>query len=73
MITMGKKHELELRETAEAYRAEGFAEGVAEIEARYERSERLTDLLLDADRFEDLRRMRNDMAYREQLYAEFGI
>lgn len=51
----------------------GEAEGFAEAEAKHERREKLTDLLLDADRFDDLRRMRNDETFREQLYTEFGI
>ena len=70
MITMGKKHELELRETAEACRAEGFAEGRWEGTARVRK---LIKVLLDAERYEDMRCMCDDDAYLEQLYREFGL
>lgn len=66
MITMGQKHQLELRETAAACRAEGRWEGTARIR-------KLIKILLDAERYEDMRRMCDDDAYREQLYREFGL
>lgn len=62
MITMEEKHELELRETAEACRAEGTA-----------RTCKLTKILLDAERYEDLNRMTEDSVYFEQLCTEFGL
>ena len=68
MITMEKKHELELRNTAKASKAEG----IAEAEAKQERYDKLVGILIDAGRWDDLRR-RKDEAYREQLYAEYGI
>ena len=70
MITMGKKHELDLRNTARACRAEGRAEGRWEGTARIRK---LIKILLDAERYKDMRRMCDDDAYREQLYEEFGI
>lgn len=66
MITMEQKHHLELRETAEACRAEGREEGTA-------RTRKLVKALLDAGRIEDMRRMCDDDAYREQLFEEFGL
>ena len=70
MITMGQKHELELRETARAARAEGKAEGKAEGE---QRCAKLTGVLLEAGRLDDIRRMVEDKAYFEQLCQEFGL
>lgn len=74
MITMEQKHQLELRETAAACRAEGRAEGI--VEGRDEgtaRTRKLTKILLDAERYEDLSRMTEDSAYFEQLCQELGI
>lgn len=62
MITMGQKHELDLRDTARAARAEGE-----------QRCARLTGLLLEAGRMDDIRRMAEDRAYFEQLCQEFGL
>ena len=62
MITMEKKHELDLRNTATAARAEGE-----------QRCARLVAELLDASRIDDIKRMAGDRAYRERLYKEFGI
>lgn len=50
----------------------GRAGGFAEAEASYERYDKLVGLLIDAGRWDDLRR-RKDEGYREQLYAELGI
>ena len=62
MMTIDKKHELELRNTAKACRAEGIA-----------RACKLNKILLDTERYEDLKRMSEDNAYFEQLCAEFGL
>ena len=70
MITMGQKHELDLRNTARACRAEGRAEGRWEGTARIRK---LIKALLDAERYEDMRRMCDDDAYLEQLYREFEL
>lgn len=66
MITMGKKHELDLRNTARTCRAEGRAEGE-------QRCARLVAELLGASRIDDISRMTEDSAYRTQLYEEFGL
>ena len=66
MITMEKKHELDLRNTATAARAEGRAEGE-------QRCAELTGMLLEAGRIDDLKRMSRDKAYYEQLCTEFGL
>lgn len=62
MITMEMEHELELLETAEACRAEGS-----------ERAAKLSALLVEKERCEDILRMGSDAAFRERLYAEFGL
>lgn len=62
MITIEQKHQLELRETAAACRAEGE-----------QRCARLVVELLDASRIDDISRMTEDSAYRERLFAEFGL
>lgn len=62
MITMEKKHELDLRNTARSCRAEGE-----------QRCARLVVELLDASRIDDISRMTEDSAYRERLYEEFGL
>lgn len=62
MITMGQKHELDLRDMATAARAEGE-----------QRCARLTGLLLEAGRMDDIRKMAEDDDYFEQLCTEFGL
>ena len=62
MITMQQKHELDLRNTARACRAEGE-----------QRCARLVAELLGASRIDDLNRMTEDSAYRDQLFSEFGL
>ena len=62
MITMEMEHELELLATAEACRAEGS-----------ERAAKLSALLVEKERCEDILRMGSDAAFRERLYAEFGL
>lgn len=49
---------------------QGIAEGMTEGSARFAR---LTSLLLDADRLDDLKRATEDEAFREVLYREFAI
>lgn len=74
MITMEEKHKLELRETAEACKAEGIAEGRAEgRDEGAARARKLNKILLDAERYEDLNRMTEDSVYFEQLCTEFGL
>jgi len=51
-------------------RAEGHAEGLAEGITRYES---LVSALLDAERYDDLRRAAADPAYRDALFVELGI
>ncbi len=53
-----------------AGRAEGHAEGLAE---GADRMASLGDLLLKKGRTDDLKRSFSDLAYREQLFKEFGI
>lgn len=48
----------------------GEAKGIIEESARYNR---LIDVLLDANRLDDLRRAANDEAFRNQLFREFSI
>lgn len=66
MITMEKKHELDLRNTARACRAEGRAEGE-------DRFAKLADTLLDTSRIGDLKKSATDLEYRERLYEELGL
>ena len=62
MMTIDKKHELDLRNTAKACRAEGAA-----------RACKLNKILLDTERYDDLRRMCDDKAYFDKLCTEFGL
>lgn len=66
MITMEQKHKLELRDAARAAYEEGYAEGC-------ELACKLTRMLLEAGRIDDIRRMAEDKAYYEQLCTEFGL
>lgn len=50
--------------------AEGLAEGIAEGE---ERVNRLTLLLLEDKRYEDIEKASKDREYQRQLFKEFGI
>ena len=48
----------------------GIEEGVAEVRNRMLR---LTEILLESDRIEDLKRATKDKDYSETLYEEFGL
>ncbi|MBD5507036.1 MAG: hypothetical protein HDR05_03000 [Lachnospiraceae bacterium] len=55
-------------------RAEGHAEGLAEgLAAGQERLRRLTKVLIEQNRIEDLERSTRDPEYLEELYREFHI
>lgn len=49
---------------------EGREEGLAQGEVRFGQ---LADRLLDANRLDDLKRATADAAFRDALFAEFGI
>ena len=58
--------------------AEGLAEGIAEGHAEgmlegEERVNRLTLLLLEDKRYEDIEKASKDREYQRQLFKEFGI
>ena len=58
MITMQKKHELDLRNTAKTVE---------------DRAVELSSRLVELERYEDILRMQNDLAFREQLFEELGL
>ena len=51
-------------------REEGLAEGLAEGESRFAK---LTQLLLEASRTEDLSRAITDLEYRKGLYLQYNL
>lgn len=73
MITMGKKHELDLRDTAKAAYEEGYAEGLAEAREAEERFWSGIRHLIDDERTDELRRFVHDLDFREQVFEEYRI
>lgn len=51
-------------------KAEGRVEGIAE---GIEQTIKLTGILLESNRIEDLQRMTTDQEYRDKLFQELGI
>ena len=72
MGVMTLEHDMAVR--INVARKEGLAEGKDQGEAlEAKRYNSLIDVLLDANRSEDLKRAAHDDAYRDQLFKEFGI
>ena len=61
-------YEMEL--LREEYRAEGFALGYVEVMNKYVD---LLNMLLSAQRYEDIRLAAVDLDHRKRLFIEFGI
>lgn len=67
--TLQNEHKMELnhwKRIAHKTKQQGIEQGE-------ERSGRLVDALLDAGRFDDLKRQCNDPSYRQTLFEEFGL
>lgn len=70
---MQNEHKMELnhwKRIASEAKQQGIEQGIEQGE---ERSGRLVDALLDAGRFDDLKRQCNDASYRQTLFEEFGL
>ena len=71
--TLQNEHKMELNHWKRIAR-EAKQQGIEPcIEQGEERSGRLVDALLDAGRFDDLKRQCNDPSYRQTLFEEFGL
>ncbi len=71
--TLQNEHKMELnhwKRIAHKAKQQGIEQGIEQGE---ERSGRLVDALLDAGRFDDLKRQCNDPSYRQTLFEEFGL
>lgn len=71
--TLQNEHKMELnhwKRIAREAKQQGIEQGIEQGE---ERSGCLVDALLDAGRFDDLKRQCNDPSYRQTLFEEFGL
>ena len=69
-----KGREIGLEEGRKAGLQEGHKAGLSEGESiGLARASRLTKILIEQNRMEDLKRFAEDAAYRENLFREFGI
>lgn len=57
-------------EQREVFKAEGIAEGETSMQ---DRINKLNTLLIEADRFEDVKKAAKDKHFQQQLFEEFGL
>lgn len=61
-------------EQREVFRAQGKAEGRVEGEtSMQERINKLNTILIEANRFEDVKKAAKDKNYQQELFEEFGL